>query len=220
MDYLKNIIDFILHIDLYINYLIEQFGQVTYYILFMVIFCETGLVITPFLPGDSFLFTIGAFSANGELDVFLITPLLIIAAILGDTVNYALGKRIGPKVFHYEKSRFFKKEYLVKAHAFYEKYGGKTIIIARFVPIVRTFAPFVAGAGEMNYKKFLLYNVVGGIFWVVLFIGAGYFFGNLEIVKKNFTLVIFGIIILSIMPGVIEYIQVKRDNALGADKVG
>jgi len=214
MEYIKNLIDFILHIDQYVNLLIEQFGQATYYILFAIIFCETGLVITPFLPGDSFLFTIGAFSANGDLNVFWVTVLLIVAAILGDTVNYSIGKKIGPRVFHYEKSRFFKKKYLMKAHEFYEKYGAKTIIIARFVPIVRTFAPFVAGIAEMSYRKFLIYNVTGAIAWVVLFIGAGYLFGNLEIVKHNFTLVIFGIIIVSLLPGLIEYWQVKRDKSL------
>ncbi|MDH4262902.1 MAG: DedA family protein [Spirochaetia bacterium] len=212
MEYIKSAIDFILHIDLYISFLIEQFGAITYYILFAIIFCETGLIVTPFLPGDSFLFTVGAFSANGDFNVVWVTLLLITAAILGDSVNYAIGKKIGPKIFHYEKSRFFKKENLMKAHVFYEKYGAKTIIIARFVPIVRTFAPFVAGIGDMSYRKFLVYNVVGGILWVVLFIGAGYFFGNLEIVKQNFTLVIFAIIIVSLLPGLIEYIQVKREN--------
>lgn len=213
MEYIKNLVDFILHIDLYVNLLIEQFGAATYYILFAIVFCETGLVITPFLPGDSLLFTIGVFSANGDLNLVWITVLLITAAILGDTVNYTIGKKIGPKVFHYEKSRFFRKEYLQKAHNFYEKYGAKTIIIARFVPIVRTFAPFVAGIGEMSYKKFMLYNVVGAIFWVVLFTGAGYFFGNLEIVRGNFTFVIFAIIFVSLLPGLYEYLQIKRDLA-------
>jgi membrane-associated protein len=212
MEYIKNLLDFILHIDLYIKLLIENFGSTTYVILFAIIFCETGLVVTPFLPGDSFLFTVGAFSANGDLNVILVTLILTAAAIVGDQVNYLVGKKLGPKVFHYEKSRFFKKEYLIKAHEFYEKYGGKTIIIARFVPIIRTFAPFVAGIGDMSYRRFLLYNVVGGISWVVLFIGAGYFFGNLEIVKHNFTLVIFGIIFISLLPGIIEYWQIKRQS--------
>jgi len=212
MEFIKDTIDFILHIDRYVRLLIDQYGTTTYFILFAIVFCETGLVVTPFLPGDSFLFTIGAFSASGDLNVIWATSLLIVAAILGDSVNYAIGKRIGPRVFHYEKSRFFKKENLLKAHAFYEKYGAKTIIIARFVPILRTFAPFVAGIGEMDYRKFLVYNVVGGISWVVLFIGAGYFFGNLEVVKQNFTLVIFGIIIVSLLPGLIEYWQVKKDS--------
>ena len=213
MEYLTNLLEFILHIDLYISSLLEQYGHAVNYILFIIVFCETGLIITPFLPGDSLLFTIGAFSANGDFNVYWISALLITAAILGDTVNYALGKRIGPKIFHYEKSRFFKKEYLNKAHAFYEKYGGKTIIIARFVPIVRTFAPFVAGIGQMSYKKFLLYNIVGAFSWVVLFIGAGFYFGNLEVVKKNFTMVIFAIIIISLLPGIVEYWQVKKEEA-------
>ncbi|MDH4200376.1 MAG: DedA family protein [Spirochaetia bacterium] len=212
MEWIKNALDTVLHIDKYISILIEQFGNGSYYVLFLIIFCETGLIITPFLPGDSLLFAIGAFCAKGDLNVWTTSLLLIAAAILGDSVNYAAGKFIGPKIFHFEKTLFFRKEYMIKAHAFYEKHGGKTIIIARFVPIVRTFAPFVAGIGKMNYPKFIMYNVLGGSLWVFLFIGAGFYFGNLEYVKNNFTLVIFAIIVISIIPGIIEYIKVKSEK--------
>lgn len=190
--------------------MIQDYGAWTYLILFLIIFCETGLVITPILPGDSLLFAIGVFCGLGTLDLKLTLALLSVAAILGDTVNYGVGKFIGPKVFHYEGSRIFKKEYLQKTHAFYEKYGGKTIIIARFVPIVRTFAPFVAGVGSMTYGKFLVYNVAGGLLWVFSITLAGFFFGNIPIVKSNFTAVILAIIFISILPGVFEYIKHRR----------
>jgi membrane-associated protein len=199
-----------LHLDKTLGAVIVDYGAWTYLILFLIIFCETGLVVTPILPGDSLLFAIGVFCGLGSLDLYTMLGLLSVAAILGDTVNYAVGKFIGPKVFHYENSRIFKKEYLQKTHAFYEKYGGKTIIIARFVPIVRTFAPFVAGVGAMTYGKFLSYNVAGGLLWVFTITLAGYFFGNIPIVKANFTAVIMGIIFVSILPGIIEYIRHKR----------
>jgi len=208
--YLVHAFNILLHLDKYLGGVIKDYGAWTYLILFLIIFCETGLVVAPILPGDSLLFAVGVFCGLGDLDLLTMLGLLSAAAILGDTVNYGIGKFIGPKVFHYENSRIFKKEYLQKTHAFYEKYGGKTIIIARFVPIVRTFAPFVAGVGAMTYGKFLSYNVAGGLLWVFLVTLAGYFFGNIPIVKNNFTAVILGIIFVSILPGIIEYIRHKR----------
>jgi membrane-associated protein len=210
MELIKDFIDILLHLDKHLAGIIQQYGVWTYLILFLIIFCETGLVVTPILPGDSLLFATGAFAATGALDVVTILVLLTVAAILGDTVNYWIGSYIGPKAFQYEKSRLFKKEYLIRTHEFYEKHGGKTIIIARFMPIIRTFAPFVAGIGKMTYAKFLSYNIAGGILWIGLFVLGGYFFGNIPFVKKNFTLVILVIIILSILPGVIEFIRHKR----------
>lgn len=211
--YLAHAFDVLLHLDKYLGGVIQDYGAWTYLILFLIVFCETGLVITPILPGDSLLFAIGVFCGLGSLDIYLALGLLSAAAILGDTVNYAVGDYIGPKVFHYENSRIFKKEYLQKTHAFYEKYGGKTIIIARFVPIVRTFAPFVAGVGAMTYGKFLAYNVIGGLLWVFSLTLAGYFFGSIPIVKNNFTTVILAIIFISILPGVIEYLRHRRAGA-------
>ena len=208
--WLVHAFNILLHLDKYLGAVIQDYGAWTYLILFLIIFCETGLVITPILPGDSLLFAIGVFCGLGTLDLKLTLALLSVAAILGDTVNYAVGKFIGPKVFHYENSRIFKKEYLQKTHAFYEKYGGKTIIIARFVPIVRTFAPFVAGVGSMTYGKFLTYNVAGGLLWVFSITLAGYFFGNIPVVKNNFTAVILGIIFVSVLPGLIEYLRHRR----------
>ncbi len=195
--------DFLLHVDVHLNEIILQYGTGTYAILFLIVFCETGLVVTPFLPGDSLLFAVGAFSAAGSLQVELIAMLLFVAAVLGDALNYSIGSYLGPRVLT-DKHRFFKKEYLLKTEAFYEKYGAKTIIIARFVPIVRTFAPFVAGVGRMSYAKFAVYNVVGAFLWVAIFVGAGYFFGNLPAVRKNFTLVILAIIVISVLPAMIE----------------
>ncbi|MBI1910834.1 MAG: DedA family protein [Deltaproteobacteria bacterium] len=210
MEFLKDFIEIFMHLDKHLNILIQDFGIWTYLILFLIIFCETGLVVTPLLPGDSLLFAIGNFAALGSLKIEAVLVGLSIAAILGDTVNYGIGHFLGPKVFQKENSRIFKKDYLDKTHRFYEKYGGKTIIFARFVPIVRTFAPFVAGIGAMSYGKFLLYNIVGAIAWISLFVFGGYFFGNLPIVKHNFTLVIFGIIFVSILPGLIEVIRHRR----------
>ncbi|HOE34084.1 MAG TPA: DedA family protein, partial [Smithella sp.] len=189
--------------------IIQSFGIWAYVIMFLVIFCETGLVVTPILPGDSLLFALGAFAAQGALNIEILLISLCIAAVAGDTVNYSIGKFLGPKVFHYPDSRFFKREYLVRTHQFYEKHGGKTIIIARFIPIIRTFAPFVAGIGTMKYLRFISYNVVGGISWICLFLLAGYYFGGIPAVKRNFTLVIIAIIIISVMPGVIEYVRQK-----------
>jgi membrane-associated protein len=214
MDLLINFIDYFIHLDRHLGALIQHFGGWTYLILFFIIFCETGLVVTPILPGDSLLFGLGAFAANpylkGPLEIEWLLIILGVAAILGDTVNYATGKYLGPKVFHYEDSRFFRKEYLEKTHQFYEKYGGKTIIIARFMPIIRTFAPFVAGIGHMTYAKFVLYNISGGILWIASFLLGGYYFGNFPVVKENFTLVIIAIIIISVMPGLYEYLRQRR----------
>jgi len=206
-------LDVILHLDVYLPIVIKSFGAWTYLILFAIIFCETGLVIFPILPGDSLLFAIGTFCALEALGLGKTLAVLSVAAILGDTVNYAIGHYMGPKVFHYKDSRIFRKEYLQRTHEFYEKYGGKTIVIARFVPIVRTFAPFVAGVGAMSYMKFLSYNVAGALLWVFSVTLAGYYFGNIPVVKNNFTLVIFAIIIISILPGVIEYLRHKKKQA-------
>jgi membrane-associated protein len=204
----KLIFDFFIHLDKYLRYFIDSFGIFTYIILFFVIFLETGFVITPFLPGDSILFAVGTFSAMGLFKLFPVYILLLSAAVLGDTVNYWIGHSIGPKIF-VKESRFIKKEYLERTKSFYEKHGGKTIILARFIPIIRTFAPFIAGIGVMKYSKFLLYNVLGGFLWVSLFIFLGYFFGNIPIVKDNFELTIFIIILISVAPVVLEFIKSK-----------
>jgi membrane-associated protein len=211
MEFFYYIIDFIVNIDKHLSELISAYGTLTYFILFAIIFAETGLVITPFLPGDSLLFAAGTFAALGSIDVYILFVLLCIAAIVGDTVNYWVGHYIGPRVFK-ENRRFIKKEYLERTHAFYEKHGGKTIIIARFIPIIRTFAPFVAGVGAMTYSKFILYNVSGGILWIGSFLFLGYFFGNIPFVRSNFSLVILAIIILSVLPGVFEYFRHKKSN--------
>lgn len=205
-------LDFVLHLDKHLNSVVQTYGTYTLLILFCIIFAETGLVITPFLPGDSLLFAAGAIAAQGPLNIYHLFILLIIAAVIGDTINYSIGNYLGHKVFKKEKSRFFKKEYLDRTEKFYEKHGKKTIILARFVPIIRTFAPFVAGIGKMNYLEFIAYNVIGGITWVALFVFGGYFFGNIPIIKNNFSIVILAIIILSIMPMVIEIIKHKKNN--------
>lgn len=212
MELIQKLISFILHIDVHLDFIASEFGYLTYGILFLIIFAETGLVVTPFLPGDSLLFAIGAIAARGILDIFTIIILLIIAAILGDTVNYWIGYYFSEKVLSGEELKFINRKHIDRTHEFYEKYGGKTIVIGRFVPIVRTFAPFIAGVGAMTYRKFIIYNVVGGILWIVSFTVLGFFFGNMPVVKKNFTLVIFGIIILSIMPAVIEYVRTKMQK--------
>ena len=219
MDLIHWFVDFFLHLDQHLAEVIQRYGASTYALLFLIVFLETGLVVTPLLPGDSLLFAAGSFAGLGVLRLWPLFFLLCAAAILGDTVNYAIGARLGPKVFHYPKSRFFNPEHLKKTHTFYEKYGGKTIIIARFVPIVRTFAPFVAGIGEMSYARFLAYNVTGGILWVSVCLFSGYFFGNLPLVKQNFSLVVIAIVFISLLPAVIEYLrhraQAKRRAAEG-----
>jgi len=220
MDFIAKAIDFVLHLDKYLSGLIQTFGMWTYLVLFLVIFCETGLVVTPFLPGDSLLFAAGAFAASGSLKIGWLFLILAAAAVLGDTVNYWIGKKIGPKVFSKEKSRIFKKEYLDRTHRFYEKYGVETIIIARFVPIVRTFAPFVAGIGRMSYGRFISYNIIGGIGWVALFTFGGYFFGNIPFVKKNFSLVIIAIILISLIPILWEFIRHRREKKRSANRPG
>jgi len=213
MDFILFLIDFVIHIDRHLAELATAYGPWLFLILFLIIFCETGLVVTPILPGDSLLFVTGAIAATGAFDIHLMVIALIVAAILGDSVNYQIGKAVGLKVFDNPNSRIFKREYLDKTHAFYERHGGKTIIIARFAPIVRTFAPFVAGVGAMTYPKFFAYNVVGGVLWVVSFSYAGYFFGNLPIVKQNLSLLIVAIVVISILPGVIGFIRQKRGSA-------
>ena len=213
MDFIAKVVDFVLHLDTHLSGLIQTYGFWTYLILFLVIFCETGLVVTPFLPGDSLLFAAGALAASGSLKIGWLFLILAVAAILGDTVNYWIGKIVGPKVFAKEKSRIFKKEYLDRTHRFYEKYGTETIILARFVPIVRTFAPFVAGIGRMSYGKFLSYNIIGGLLWVALFTFGGYFFGNIPFVKKNFSLVILAIILISLVPILWEYLKHRQKKA-------
>jgi membrane-associated protein len=211
MDWLKHLIDIALHLDKYLDTLASQYGTWLYGVLFLIVFCETGLVITPFLPGDSLLFAAGAVAARPEtgLSVSLISILLMAASIIGDSVNYWVGYFIGPKVFSRESSRLLNKKHLERTHQFYEKHGGKTIIIARFMPIIRTFAPFVAGIGRMTYLKFLSFSVAGTILWVNLFVYVGYFFGNLPFVKKNFTAVVLAIIFISLLPGMIEFAKAK-----------
>jgi membrane-associated protein len=211
MSLIYSFIDFFIHIDKHLEELVRNYGVITYAVLFLIVFCETGLVVTPFLPGDSLLFAAGAITSKGALNVHLLAGLLFIAAVIGDAVNYAVGRYIGPKVFERKDSRIFKQEYLTRTHKLFEKYGPKTIIFARFVPIVRTFAPFLAGVGTMSYTKFAAYNVIGAALWVGLFTYAGYFFGQTPLVEKNFKLVILAIIVISILPAVIEVIKARRE---------
>jgi membrane-associated protein len=207
MDLVHFFVDFFLHLDKHLAEVIQAYGVWTYALLFAIVFLETGLVVTPLLPGDSLLFAAGSFAALGALDLPLLFLLLALAAILGDTVNYTIGHYLGPRVFHYQRSRFFNPDHLRRTHVFYEKYGSKTILIARFVPIVRTFAPFVAGIGAMRYARFAAYNVAGGVLWVAVCLGAGYFFGNLPFVRNNFSVVILAIIAVSILPALVEYLR-------------
>ena len=218
MDLVMNFVDLFLHLDKYLSVVIEDFGLWTYLLLFLVIFMETGFVVTPFLPGDSLLFAAGTFAAIGSLNVAGLLLLLSLAAILGDTVNYWIGHFVGPRVFH-EKIRFVKREHLERTHEFYEKHGGKTIVLARFIPIIRTFAPFVAGVGSMTYGRFLMYNVVGGIVWVWLFTLLGFFFGNLQVVKENFALVILAIIAISLLPALFEILKARlKSTEVGVEQ--
>ncbi|HHR6078200.1 TPA: DedA family protein [Providencia alcalifaciens] len=215
MEFISFIIDFILHIDVHLAELVAEYGVWVYGILFLILFCETGLVVTPFLPGDSLLFVAGALAAlpSNDLNVHVMVLLMIIAAIVGDAVNYTIGRIFGEKLFKNPDSKIFRRSYLDKTHQFYEKHGGKAIILARFVPIVRTFAPFVAGMGKMSYRHFAFYNVTGALLWVLLFTYAGYLFGDLPIVQKNLKLLIVAIIFISILPGVIEIIRHRRAAA-------
>jgi membrane-associated protein len=216
VDLLHQLVDFILHLDRHLSEIIRDYGVWTYLLLFLIVFCETGLVVTPFLPGDSLLFAAGAFAGLGALDLWLTLLLLTVAAIAGDTVNYWMGHLLGPRLFRGEKVRFLNPKHLERTHAFFERYGGKTIVIARFVPIVRTFAPFVAGVGSMTYRRFFLYNVVGGVLWVATCVLAGYWFGNIPVVKENFTLVILGIIVVSILPALFEVMRHRAQARRGA----
>ena len=211
MDAVTQFIDFFLHLDRHLAEMISAYGTWTYLILFLIIFAETGLVVTPILPGDSLLFAAGAFAGLGHLNGVMLFVLLCVAAIFGDTVNYWIGKYAGDWILYKSKRRWIQKKYLDRTHEFFERYGGKTIIMARFVPIVRTFAPFVAGIGAMTYAKFIVYNIVGGILWVGICMGAGYLFGGMEIVKNNFSLVVLAIVIVSILPAVVEIIRAKRN---------
>lgn len=213
MEFISFIIDFVLHIDQHLLELVATYGPWIYLILFLIVFAETGLVVTPFLPGDSLLFVAGAIAAMGEMNVHLLVALLILAAVLGDAVNYAVGHFFGMKLFSNPDSRIFRRQYLDKTHDFYARHGGKTIILARFVPIVRTFAPFVAGVGRMTYRHFFSYNIVGALAWVLSFSYAGYFFGNLPVVKSNLSLLILAIIVVSVLPGVIEIWRSRRAGA-------
>lgn len=215
MDLLLSLIDFILHIDVHLDEMIRQYGTWTYAILFLIIFCETGLVVMPLLPGDSLLFAAGAFAARGSLSPVVLFFLLTAAAILGDTVNYWIGRYVAPRMK--KGIPMVKQAHLDRTHAFYEKHGGKTIVFARFIPIIRTFAPFVAGIGAMDYGRFLLFNVSGGIAWIGIFVFAGYFFGGIPAVEENFTLVILAIIALSLMPPVIEYARARMSARRAAD---
>jgi len=207
MEYLALAWDIAVHLDKHLAALLAQYGTWVYAILFLIVFAETGFVVTPFLPGDSLLFVAGALCGAGSMDLWLLNGTLIAAAILGNSVNYSIGRYLGPKVFHWENSRFFNKAALMKTHAFYEQHGGKTLVITRFIPILRTFAPFVAGIGAMRYGRFQAYNLSGALLWVVSLSVAGYFFGNLPFIQNNLTLVIFAIIFVSVLPAIIGYLK-------------
>jgi len=213
MEYLTHFIDIILHLDKHLAVLVQQYGQWIYVILFVIIFSETGFVVTPSLPGDSLLFVAGALAALGGMEISILLAVLIAAAILGNMLNYQIGRYLGPKVFHWEQSRFFNKAALDKTHAFYEKHGGKTLIISRFLPLFRTFAPFVAGIGAMTYARFTFFNLIGAVSWVASLTLAGYWFGNLPWIQQNLTLVIVAIIVVSLLPLVVGWLQHRRSEA-------
>ena len=210
MDFLASFLDIVLHLDTHLLALTQQYGVWVYGILFLIIFCETGLVITPFLPGDSLLFVAGALCGMGSLEIQLLVPLLVVAAFSGDNTNYWVGRLIGARLIHRVNSRFIRREYLEKTHAFYEKHGGKTILFARFLPIIRTFAPFVAGIGVMRYRVFVLFSAFGSLFWISCFAALGYFFGNIPFIKNNLTVMVFGIVIISLLPAIREFIRHRR----------
>ena len=212
MDLLLQLVDFVLHLDVHLADLVARYGILIYVILFAIIFCETGLVVTPFLPGDSLLFAAGALAAVGSMDPWLLGIVLFVAAVLGNTSNYWIGRYVGPKVFQWENSRWFNRGALDKTHAFYDKYGPIALTIARFMPIVRTFAPFVAGVGAMSHTTFQIYSVLGGFLWVVLFVAAGYFFGNIPFVKSNLALIMIGVIVVSLLPMVWGAIVARRES--------
>jgi len=213
MELLHTVVDLFLHLDKHLGQVLADYGTWTYLILFVIVFCETGLVVTPILPGDSLLFAAGAFAALGSLSPFLLFVLLAAAAILGDTVNYWIGHFLGPRLAAGERFRLINPKHLERTHEFYERYGGKTIILARFVPIVRTFAPFVAGLGKMSYGRFMSFNAIGGVLWVAICVAAGYFFGNLAVVKENFSLVLLAIVFLSVLPMAIEIVRSRMSPA-------
>ncbi|HEX9450209.1 MAG TPA: DedA family protein [Burkholderiales bacterium] len=210
MDLFSGFIDLVLHLDQHLRELAQNYGAWIYAVLFLIVFLETGVVVAPFLPGDSLLFVAGTLAAAGELNVHALVLLLIAAAIAGDSLNYSIGRYLGPRVFRFDDSRFFKRAYVDRTHAFFERHGGKAIIIARFVPIIRTYAPFVAGIGAMSYRRFLMFNVTGAVLWVALLTYAGFFFGNLPLVRNNLTAVILGIIVLSVMPAIVEFWRARR----------
>ena len=213
MDLIAKFIDLLVHLDRHLLEIAREYGPGVYAFLFLIVFCETGLVVTPFLPGDSLLFVAGTLAAGGVMNIHLLVLVLIVAAVLGDSLNFAIGRWIGPRVFRYDDSWFFKKAYIERTHRYFERYGGRTIIIARFVPVVRTYAPFVAGVGQMEYGRFFMFNAVGGVIWVALIGYAGYLFGTVPVVQKNLTLVIFGIILLSISPAIVEVLRHKLRRA-------
>jgi membrane-associated protein len=214
MELIQQLIDIFFHLDTHLNVWAGVLGPWLYLVLFAILFCETGLVVMPLLPGDSLLFAVGALASleGSPLNLSLLTVLLIVAAVAGDAVNYSIGYRLGPKVFSREKSRFLNREHLMRTHAFYERHGGKTIFLARFIPIIRTFAPFVAGVGKMGYRRFSMFNVSGGIAWVLSFLLGGYFFGNVPVVKRNFHYVIVAIIVISVLPAAIEFLRSRRSH--------
>ncbi len=207
---MNKLLDLFLHLDTQLSSIISQYGAWTYGLVFIVVFCETGLVVTPFLPGDSLLFALGALSARGDMNIWLVMVLLFIAALLGDNVNYWLGRKVGPALFSGKTIRWLNQEHLHETQEFYSRHGGKTVIMARFVPIVRTFAPFVAGIGKFPYAVFIAYSVTGTLLWIIIAAGAGYFFGNIPVVKENFSIVVLGIVGVSLLPAVIKYFSAKR----------
>lgn len=219
MSIIGTFINVILHLDKYLNVITQNYGVWTYILIFLIIFCETGLVITPFLPGDSILFATGALAAIGSLKILILFMLFYMAAVIGDTVNYYIGQKVGNKILEKENVKYINKEYLKKANSFYEKHGSMTIVVGRFIPIIRTFVPFVAGIGEMSYSKFIIYNMLGGLLWVTLFLGGGYFFGNLPFIKQHFSYVLIAIIIISIIPVITAFIKEKRDGDNNEDDV-
>lgn len=209
MELIRNLINVVLHFDKYLNVLLQNYGTMTYGIIFLIIFCETGLVFTPFLPGDSILFATGALASLGSFNVFTLFFIFLFAAVIGDTVNYNIGKKIGIRILNHPSVRFINKDNVIKAQNFYEKHGSMTIVLGRFIPIIRTFVPFVAGIGEMKYTKFITYNILGGFLWVTLMLGMGYFFGELPFIKQHFSFVVIGIIIISVIPAIVTFIKEK-----------
>jgi membrane-associated protein len=212
MSIIESFIDVILHLDKYLSVIIQNYGIWTYGLIFLIIFCETGLVVTPFLPGDSILFATGALASIGEMNILTLFIVFFSSAVIGDTVNYFIGNKIGTKILEKENVRFINKEYLKKAHVFYEKHGSMTIVVGRFIPIIRTFVPFIAGIGEMSYSKFITYNIFGGFIWVSLFLGGGYLFGNLDIIKEHFSYVLIAIIVISLVPGVVTFLKERKSS--------